>query len=382
VTTKRVGIIMNGVTGRMGRNQHLARSIAAIRAEGGLRVGDDVIWPDPILVGRDAERLRALAKEHGIERHSTDLDACLANLDDTVYFDAQTTLRREEAVKKAIAAGKDIYCEKPTATTSAGGFELAELAEKAGVRNGAVQDKLFLPGLMKLGDVIASGALGRLLTARIDFGYWVFEDVVGATQRPSWNYKSEEGGGIVLDMFCHFRYLLEHLVGGVRSVLCTTATHIPTRVDERGDEYEATADDAAFALIELENDVLAQIHASWCVRPNRDDLFVMQVDGTKGTASAGLRECKVQPSAATPRFVWNPDLPQSVDPRGGWLDVPGREEPVNGFRRQWEHFLCHVVYDEPFPWDLRDSARGVQLAELALQSHEERRWLDVPELAP
>jgi predicted dehydrogenase len=381
VRTEKVGIVMNGVTGRMGRNQHLARSVAAIRADGGLRVGDVLIWPDPVLVGRDEDRLRQLAGEHGIERYSTDLESCLSDAGDTVYFDAQTTARRADALAEAIAAGKHVYCEKPIAETSAVALELAELAEKAGVCNGAVQDKLFLPGLLKLAQVIGSGMLGRVLSVRIEFGYWVFDDLVGASQRPSWNYRAEDGGGIVLDMFCHFRYILDHLFGGVRSVSAVAATHLPERTDERGRRYDATAQDAAYALLELEAGGVAQINASWCVRPYRDDLFVVQVDGTTGSASAGLRRCHVQPAAATPRFVWNPDLPLEADPRASWLEVPDREPPVNAFRRQWELFLRHVVLGEAFPWDLRDSARGVQLAELVSLSVTEGRRVPIPELA-
>ncbi|MGO9656874.1 MAG: Gfo/Idh/MocA family protein [Acidimicrobiales bacterium] len=380
MTTERVGIIMNGVTGRMGRNQHLARSIAAIRADGGVEAGGTVIWPDPILVGRDLDRLRKLGEAHGIERFSTDLDACLADPEDQVYFDAQITSRREEAIAAAIDAGKAVYCEKPISTSSLGGLEIARRAEKAGVRNGAVQDKLFLPGLLKLGDVVASGELGRLLSVRLEFGYWVFEDDVGVGQRPSWNYRAEEGGGIVLDMFCHFRYLLDHLFGGVRSIMCTARTEVPRRVDERGKTYEVTAEDSAYALVELAGGALAQISASWCVRPYRDDLLVIHVDGTNGSATAGLRECRVQPATTTPVFVWNPDVAQETDPRGGWLEVPDHRPATNAFRRQWELFLRHVVLDEPFPWDLMGSVRGVQLAELAMLSNSERRWVEIPEL--
>ena len=381
MTVKRVGIIMNGVTGRMGRNQHLARSIAAIRADGGVEADGVVIWPDPILVGRDIDRLKNLGDAHGIERVSTDLDSCLANPDDQVYFDAQITSRREQAVTAAINAGKAVYCEKPVSTTSLGGVEIARLAEKAGVRNGAVQDKLFLPGIMKLSQVLASGQLGRLLSVRLEFGYWVFEDEVGVGQRPSWNYRADKGGGIVLDMFCHFRYLLDHLFGGVRSVLCTARTEVPRRVDERGKVYKVTAEDSAYALVELAGGAIAQISASWCVRPYRHDLLVIHVNGSNGSASAGLRQCWVQPAIATPVFVWNPDLPQEMDPRNSWLEVPGHSASVNAFRRQWELFLRHVVLGQPFPWDLMDSVRGVQLAERAILSNSERRWIEIPELS-
>jgi len=378
-TTERIGIIMNGVTGRMGRNQHLARSIAAIRHDGGLRADGLVIWPDPVLVGRDQERLRQLATEYGIERYSTDLEACLAEEQDAIYFDAQSTLRREQALASAIAAGKHVYCEKPIATTSAAALEIAGLAQKAGICNGAVEDKLFLPGLLKLHEVIKRGFLGRILSVRVEFGYWVFEDEVGASQRPSWNYRQEDGGGIVLDMFCHFRYLFDHLFGGVRSVACMATTHLPERVDEQGRRYKTTADDAAYALFELEGGAIAQVNASWVVRPYRDDLFVIQVDGTDGSATAGLQRCLVQAAVTTPRFVWNPDLPLQLDPRIGWTEVPDREPAVNAFRRQWELFLRHVVLGDPFPWDLADSARGVQLAELTLAAVAERRWVAIPE---
>jgi len=381
MTTKRVGIIMNGVTGRMGRNQHLARSIVAIRRDGGLRVDDLVIWPEPVLVGRDLNRLRQMAAEYEVERFATDLGACLADPGDIIYFDAQTTALREEALGLAISAGKHVYCEKPVSTTSAAGLRLAAMAKEAGVCNGAVEDKLFLPGIQKLHSVISRGFLGRVLSVKIEFGYWVFEDETGVTQRPSWNYRREDGGGIVLDMFCHFCYLFDHLFGGVTSVACVANTQVAERVDEHRHRYKATADDAAYALFELEGGAVAQVSASWAVRPYRDDLFVMQVDGTEGSAVAGLQRCLVQHAATTPRFVWNPDLPLGTDPRGGWSEVPDREPTVNAFRRQWELFLRHVVLGDPFPWDLADSARGVQLAELALLASSERRWLRVPEPA-
>lgn len=380
MTTKQVGIIMNGVTGRMGYNQHLARSIAAIRRDGGLQVNGLVIWPEPILVGRDEDRLRQIATEYEIGRFSTDLRACLADPNDVIYFDTQTTARREEALGLAISAGKHVYCEKPVATTSAAGLRLAMLAKEAGLCNGAVQDKLFLPGLRKLDGVIKRGFLGRILSVKVEFGYWVFDDESGATQRPSWNYRREDGGGIVLDMFCHFRYLFDHLFGGISAVACTTATHLPERVDEAGMHYKATADDAAYALFELVGGAIGQVNASWAVRPYRDDLLVIQVDGTQGSATAGLQRCLVQHAATTPRFVWNPDIPLGLDPRSSWSEVPDREPAVNAFRLQWELFLRHVVLGEPFPWDLADSARGVQLAELALLASRERRWVPVPEL--
>lgn len=335
--------------------------------------------PDPLLVGRDEERLRELGEQFGISAITTDLDAALRDPDYPIYFDAQTTSGRERALSRAIEAGKDCYCEKPTATSSSVALSLAQQAERAGVRSGVVQDKLFLPGLLKLAQLLQSGTLGEVLSASIEFGYFVFPDHIGAAQRPSWNYRAEDGGGIVLDMFCHFRYLLDHLLGGVRAVIASAATKIPERVDEQLRRYQATAEDDASALVELTNGAIVTIHASWCVRPYRDDLFVLKVDGTKASAVADLRRCRFQPAEATPRFTWNPDLPQDLDPRDAWIEVPARAPLQNAFRYQWERFLAHVVAGEPFPWSLLDGARGVQFAELASQSIAERRFVEVPE---
>ncbi len=377
-----IGIIMNGVTGRMGTNQHLIRSIVAIREQGGLAIANgDTLFHDPVLVGRSEAKLRALARAHGIERWSTNLAECLANPGDLIYFDAQTTAQRAPSVRQAIAAGKDIYCEKPVADDLETALELARLANAAGVKHGVVQDKLFLPGLLKLKRLIDGGFFGRILSVRGEFGYWVFEGGWQPAQRPSWNYRAEDGGGIILDMLCHWRYVLDNLFGSVRAVSCLGATHIPERVDERGRAYAATADDAAYATFEIEGGIIAQINSSWCVRVYRDELFSLQVDGTEGSAVAWLRECKAQHRANTPRPVWNPDVPSPINFWDTWQDVPDNAVFDNGFKVQWEHFLRHVVENAPFPWDLLAGARGVQLAELGLRSWRERRWVEVPELS-
>ena len=377
----KLGIIMNGVTGRMGTNQHLVRSILAIRAQGGVPVGDgDAIWPEPILVGRGERKLRALAEAHGLERWSTDLATCLADPAYQVYFDAQVTSERARSLREAIAAGKHIYCEKPVAGDLGEALELTRLAEAAGVRHGVVQDKLFLPGLLKLRRLRDGGFFGRILAVRGEFGYWVFEGDWQSSQRPSWNYRKEAGGGIVLDMFCHWRYVLDHVVAPVRAVSAVGVTHIPQRVDELGQRYECTAEDAAFGTFELEGGVIAQINSSWVVRVRRDDLLTLQVDGTEGSAVAGLRECWIQHRASTPRPIWNPDVPSEIDYRGGWQPVPDNQRFDNGFKAQWELFLRHVACGEPFPWTLLEGAKGVQLAEAGLQSWRERRWVDLPDL--
>jgi predicted dehydrogenase len=382
MTRRKIGIILNGVTGRMGANQHLARSIAAIRQEGGIDLGNgEMLYPDPVLLGRSKDKLLALGERFGIERISTSLDECLANASDTIYFDAQTTGARVEAVRTAILAGKHVYCEKPIASTLDEALSLARLARQHHVKSGVVQDKLFLPGMRKLKRLIDSGFFGRILAVRGEFGYWVFEGDWQPAQRPSWNYRKEEDGGLILDMFCHWRYVLDHLFGAVRAVSCLGVTHIPERFDERGRPYVATADDAAFGCFELAGGVIAQLNSSWATRVFRDELFVLQVDGTSGSAVAGLRGCKTQHRVNTPRPVWNPDIENTHDFRKDWQDVPDNIEWENAFRVQWELFLRHVVLDTPFPHDLLEGARGVQLAELGLCSSRERRWLDVPELA-
>ncbi len=380
--TIRLGVIMNGVTGRMGTNQHLVRSINAIRKEGGVLAGPGRrILPDPILVGRNEVKLAALAKAHGIARWTTDLDAALAAQDDSIYFDSASTGLRPGLIRKAIAAGKHIYTEKPVAPTLKEALDIYRLAEAAGVKHGVVQDKLWLPGLLKLRMLIDSGFFGRILSVRGEFGYWVFEGDVQPAQRPSWNYRKEDDGGIIVDMLCHWRYVLDNLFGGVKSVMCLGATHIPKRWDEGGKPYVATAEDAAYATFELADGVVAQINSSWCTRVRRDDLVTFHVDGTLGSAVAGLTECRIQPRVATPKPVWNPDVPQTIDFYDTWQLVPDSRAYDNAFKVEWELFLRHVVDGGAFPWNLLEGAKGVQLAELGMQSWRERRIVDVPALS-
>jgi predicted dehydrogenase len=379
---RRIGLIMNGVTGRMGMNQHLIRSIAAIRADGGVKLANgDRVMPDPILVGRNRERLEALAKAHGIARVSTDLDACLADPKDELFFDAATTQMRAALLRKAIAAGKHIYCEKPTADNLEDAMDVARLAKRAGIKAGVVQDKLFLPGLRKLKTVIDSGALGRICSVKGEIGYWVFEGDLQPAQRPSWNYKKAEGGGIILDMLCHWRYVLDNLFGEVEAVSCLGAIHIPERVDEQGKRYKADADDAAYATFQLAGGIVAHINSSWVTRVRRDDLVTFQVDGTHGSAIAGLQQCWTQSRVNTPKPVWNPDIPQPIDFFAGWQEVPDTQDYPNGFRAQWELFFRHLAGEvATYPWNLLAGAKGVQLAEAGLKSWAERRWIDLPKL--
>jgi predicted dehydrogenase len=381
MATKRVGIIMYGVTGRMGTNQHLVRSILEIRRQGGVVLKDGTsLMPDPILVGRDSAKVERLAKVHGIERWTTDLDQALADKDDSIFFDAASTQLRPKVLTRAIAAGKHVYCEKPVATTTAEALDLYRAAQKAGVKHGVVQDKLWLPGLLKLKMLRDSGFFGRILSVRGEFGYWVFEGDWQPAQRPSWNYRKEEGGGIILDMLCHWRYVLDNLFGEVKAVTCLGAIHIEDRWDESGRKYKSSADDAAYATLQLEGGVIAHFNSSWCVRVRRDDLLTLQVDGTHGSAVAGLRRCLTQSRVNTPKPVWNPDIAQPIDFYQGWQEVPDNAAWDNAFKAQWELFLKHVAGEGAFPWDLLEGAKGVQLAETAYKSWNERRWVDVAKL--
>ena len=379
MSEKRIGIIMHGVTGRMGMNQHLIRSILEIRKQGGVRLADGTrVMPDPLLVGRNAAKVEALAKTQGVERWTTDLEKALLS-EDEVFFDAASTQLRPKLLKRAIAAGKHIYCEKPVATTLAEAVDLYKAAKKARIKHGVVQDKLWLPGLLKLQKLRDEGFFGKLLSIRGEFGYWVFEGDRVPAQRPSWNYRKQDGGGIILDMLCHWRYVLDNLFGEVKALTCRGATHIPTRWDERGKKYKATADDAAYATFELAGGIIAHFNSSWTVRVRRDDLLTLQVDGTKGSAVAGLRRCFFQSYETTPKPVWNPDIPQPIDFFANWEEMPDGNYD-NAFKAQWELFLKHVAGEGRFRWNLLEAAKGVQLAELGLKSWKSRKWLDVPKL--
>ena len=380
MATHKIGIIMNGVTGRMGLNQHLRRSVYAIMQQGGIRVGDDVIMPEPLLVGRNATKLQEISNECGGLPFSTDVDGALSDPKYSVYFDAQTTDRRVASVKKAIAAGKNIYCEKPTAEKLSDALELYRLAKEKGVKHGVVQDKLWLPGLLKLQTLKKLGFFGDIFAVRGEFGYWVFEGDTVPIQRPSWNYRKEEGGGLIIDMLCHWRYVLDNLFGNVNAVSCLGATHIKTRWDEQGKPYQCTADDSAYATFELEGGIIAHFNSSWVVRVRRDDLLTIQVEGTKGTAVAGLRDVYIQPYAATPRPVWNPDIPQPINFFDTWQKVPEQTSFENAFKVQWELYLKYLVYGGEFKWDLLEAAKGVQLAEKGIESWQKRCWVDVERL--
>jgi predicted dehydrogenase len=388
--TRTIGIILNGVTGRMGTNQHLVRSILAIIKQAGIRVSDNLrLMPDPILTGRNANKLKELAEAHGPGvigkplKWTTDLAAALADSSYQVFFDASGTLQRGRFVEMAVKAGKSIYCEKPTAVTTVEALRLAKLCESAGLKNGVVQDKLWLPGMRKIKMLSQQGFFGKIISVRGEFGYWVFTGHIDdqPAQRPSWNYRKQDGGGMIIDMFCHWEYVITNLFGPIKSVVAYGNTDIPERIDEAGKPYKATADDSAYAIFQLEDGTLCQFNSSWCTRVRRDDLLTIHVDGTNGSCVAGLREAWVQSMSETPRPIWNPDIPQTINFYDGWKKLPASVDYDNAFKIQWELFLRHVALDEPFRWSLREGAKGVQLAELGLQSWAERKWLDVPPLS-
>ena len=382
MSRKVVQVAMNGVTGRMGYRQHLVRSLLSIREEGGVRLSDGtVVYPEPVLVGRNEERLRAIAERHGLDRWTTDLDEVLGDPSVEVYFDTQLTSLREASLLRAISAGKHVYTEKPVAESLPGALRLAKAARAAGITHGVVHDKLFLPGVIKLRRLVEAGFFGRVLSVRLEFGYWVFEGDQVAAQRPSWNYRAEDGGGIVLDMFPHWQYLLTDLFGPVSALYARRFTHIPQRWDESGVAYDATADDAAYAVLEFASGAVASVNSSWAVRVNRHELLELQVDGTAGSAVSGLRDCAVQHRVSTPMPVWNPDLPDPIEYQALWSDVPDNMAFDNGFKVEWELFLTCASEGRPFAWDLVEGAKGVQLANLALRSSAEGRRLEVPPLA-
>jgi len=372
---------MHGITGRMGLRQHLIRSILAIRNEGGITLNNgDIIIPEPILVGRNLAKLEKIAKKHYIEKYMTDIGQALQLPNTPIFFDAASTKLRAEILKKAMSAGKHVYCEKPTAENYQDALELAQFAKAKSVKNGVVQDKLFLPGLLKLQRLINENFFGKIHSIKIDFGYWVHSGEFTTAQRPSWNYRQQDGGGIILDMLPHWHYVLENLLGEVKSVFCHGEIHIKDRWDENNEHYQTTAEDAAYVIANLSDDITAHISNSWATRVDRRDLVTFQIDGSDGSAIAGLTEAHCQSKLNTPKFVWDPDKKLTHNFSHDWIAVPDLEPVENGFKKQWVDFIKHVVEDSPFPWDFHSGAKGVQFAEMAIRSWKERKVIDLPQL--
>jgi predicted dehydrogenase len=376
---RRIGVIINGATGRMGVTQHVA-NLLAIVAEGGLQLRNgDRLVPNLLLVGRDADRLQALAAAHNGLRWTTNLAEALSQPDD-VFMDCSATGGRPARVRQAIAAGKHIHIEKPTAPTVEEAMELARLADKAGVKHGVIQDKLFLPGFAKLLFVKNSGFFGRILSIKIDAGSWIFDGTAQECQRPSWNYKRAEGGGIALDMMAHWRYMVDRLAAPVVGVSALMATAIPQRVDERGQLYTVDVEDTSHALLKLEGGAVGVITNSWATRVRRDDTMVVQIDGSAGSAVAGRMRCFTQSAVNTPEAFFGGGRPARLDFFSQWQEVPDTLPVKNPFRQCWEAFLRHVGEDAPYVPTLLEGAKAVQLADVAYRSVAEGRCMPVPEL--
>ena len=383
MAVKEIGIIVNGATGRIASTQHLANALVPIRAEGGLTDGADRIVPRLLLVGRNAERLVEIARAHGIDRWTSDLDDALAQPGFSVFFDAAATKQRVLALTKAIAADKHIYSEKPVAPSFAEGLALLRAARSRRLKHGAVEDKILLPGLQKLLGLAKQGYFGRITGFALEFGWWVFDGLERPSQRPSWNYQRSGGGGLTSDMYPHWRYLIEGILGPIHKVTAAAMTAIPERVDELGHRYRVDVDDTAITLAELASGAVGTIRCSWATRVRRDDLLTLQVDGTGGSAIAGLHRCWTQSATDTPaiRHI-NPTVDIGADYRGGWKEVTTAGTYANPYRVGWEYFIRHVVSDAPFVSDLSAGIRDVQLAEACCRSVSEQKWITLEEFAP
>jgi predicted dehydrogenase len=380
LAVQEIGIIVNGATGRIASTQHLANALLPIRAEGGLTVGNDRVMPRLLLAGRDEGRLTALARSNGIDRWTTDLDAALSDPSYSVFFDAAATVQRVPTLTKAIAAGKHIYSEKPVALSVSEGLSLLAGARARNLKHGAVEDKIFLPGLQKLVHLAGRKFFGRVTGFRLDFGWWVFDGFERKSQRPSWNYRRSGGGGLTMDMYPHWRYIIESILGPIRRIVAATATAIPQRMDESGARYDVDVDDTSVTLVELDNSAVGTIVCSWATRVRRDDLLTFQVDGTAGSAIAGVHRCWTQSAGDTPdvRHI-NPTVDVGFDYRRDWKEVSEPVDPTNPYRVGWERFLRHIVAGEPLASDLSAGIRDVKLVEACHRSVSEGRWIDLDE---
>ena len=384
MSVREIGIILNGATGGICSFQHLANSLAPIRAEGGLRIGDETIMPKLLLVGRDNERLSEVARANGVDDWTTELDRALDNTDFPVFFDAAATHMRADILHRALAAGKHIFAEKPVAPSVDEGLALLRDAESRKLKHGVVEDKLHLPGLAKLATLVDGGFFGRIVGFKLEFGWWVFDGITDAAQRPSWNYKRATGGGLVSDMTPHWRYIIEGLLGRIDRIVCATSIAQVERADESGVGFQVDVEDTAPPLLRMESGVTGAILASWATRVRREDLMTMQIDGTKGSAVAGLRRCFTQRAAETPAiagFRMGKDVDTmnvATDFFVDWQEVSDATPYKNPYRYGWEKFIAHVVADAPFDAPLSAGIRDVQLSQACVESAASGEWMEMP----
>jgi predicted dehydrogenase len=373
-----IGIILNGATSGIVHRQHLVHVLEPILREGGLPLSDGSrVVPDILMVGRDETKLQQVGEKFGLKNWTTDLDAAIANPDYTIFFDASVTAGREDRLKKAISAGKHIYTEKPIANSLEEARAVLKAAEDAGVCHGVMCDKIFLPGLLKLKRLLDSDFFGRVVSAKLEFGWWIFDGHGETGQRPSWNYRKKDGGGLVLDMFPHWSYILNHLFGGVENIYCQIATEIPERVDEDGNVYAVDVEDTANGLLTLSGGVPAQLLTSWATRVRRDDVLSIQVDGTEGSAFATAHGCWTQSLEDTPLPRLDTVNGQTMNLFETWDEAPDAEPFQHSFRYGWELYLRHVMEDGPFPFGLEQGVKAIQLVDAAYRSAEERRAIDI-----
>ena len=384
MATKRLGIIMHGVTGRMGYNQHLVRSICAIRDAGRRRACERRPRDARSDPGRPqrGEARRDRRSGTASRATTTDLDAALANTDDTVFFDAGSTQMRADLLSKAIDAGKDVYCEKPIADTLADAIKVAKLARSRGIKNGVVQDKLFLPGLRKMKLLKDAGFFGRMLSVRGEFGYWVFEGDLQPIQRPSWNYRKADGGGIILDMLCHWRYVLDNLFGEVKAVSCLGVTHIPRAHRRSGQALHGRCRRCRLCDVRARGrrdraDQLVLVRA-------REARRSRHLPGRRHARLGGRRPHALLHPASREHAASGLESGRAADDElqravGG---SAGHQAYDNGFKLQWEDFIRHVVRGSALDVrSARKASRACSSPSSGCKSWAERRWLDVPDLS-
>jgi predicted dehydrogenase len=373
---KDIGIIVNGATGRIASTQHLANALLPIRAEGGLAIGSGRIMPRLLLSGRDEKRLATLARGNEIDCWTTNLDAALSDPGFSIFFDAAATVQRVPTLTKAIAAGKHIYSEKPVSLSVSEGMSLLAAVRARGLKHGAVEDKIFLPGLQKLAQLAGKKFFGRITGFRLEFGWWVFDGFERKSQRPSWNYRQSGGGGLTMDMYPHWRYVIESILGAIRRIVAASATAVPQRADESGARYDVDVDDTSVTLVELDNGTIGTILCSWATRVRRDDVLTFQIDGTGGSAIAGVHRCWAQSASDTPEIRHiNPMVDIAFDYRRDWKEVSEPVDRTNPYRIGWERFLRHIVAGEPLASDLSAGIRDVKLVEACNRSAAEGRWI-------